>query len=154
MAFSHNSKLAKSEPSWGGVKKTALPRVAFADKGEADKKSSWKFPHHWIQDGKDENGDGVYDTGTMFLHRGGLKAAWAAANGARSEQEASSAVKAHLRRHMVDIGMGKEEAAAIAGISLAHMIRMDQKFIDLGYLEAKDFAKEHLLVHLHHANKI
>lgn len=154
MAFSHNSKLAKSEPSWGGVKKTALPRAAFADKGEADKKSSWKFPHHWVQNGEDTDGDGVYDAGTMFLHRGGLRAAWAAANGARSGQEASPAVKAHLRRHMVDIGMGKDEAAAIAGISLAQMIRMDQEFIDLNYINSRDFAKEHLLQHLYNENKI
>ena len=154
MAFVHNSKLAKSEPGCGGVKKTSLPRLAFADKGEADKKSTWKFPHHWIQNADDSDGDGIYDKGVMFLHRGGLRAAWAAAQGARSGQEASPAVKAHLRRHMIDIGMGKEEAASAADISFARMVEIDQELISLGYFKITDFSRERLLYYLRYENQI
>lgn len=102
--FTHNSTVADSEPSWGSVDKTALPRAAFADQGETDKKSTWGYPHHFIQNagGKDENG--VWTTGTMFLHEGGLNAAWAAAQGARSGQSASAEVKAHLEAHRRALG--------------------------------------------------
>jgi len=41
----------------------------------------------------------------MYLHRGGLAAAWAAAQGARSGKQASSAVKAHLQAHRKAVGM-------------------------------------------------
>jgi hypothetical protein len=46
-------------------------------------------------DASDEDG---YDiAGPLYLHRGGLSAAWQASNGARSGQEASRYVKARLR---------------------------------------------------------
>ena len=38
MAFHHNNT-AGNEPGWSDVDKTALPRLAFADQGESDKKS-------------------------------------------------------------------------------------------------------------------
>lgn len=105
--YSHNSKLADSEPSWGSVDKTTLPRIAFADKGEAEKKSTWKYPHHWIEnpDGVDDNG--ISQGGKMYLHKGGLNAAWSAANGARSGEEASSDVINHLKKHRDDLGLEK-----------------------------------------------
>ncbi|MBZ5707489.1 MAG: hypothetical protein LAN63_19265 [Acidobacteriia bacterium] len=107
-AFQHNSTVADKEPDWGSVDKTKLPRAAFADQGEPDKKSSWGYPHHWVQNGGGEDKNGVYTTGTMYLHRGGLAAAWTAANGARSGQQGSSAVKDHLNAHRKAIGMGEE----------------------------------------------
>jgi ATP-dependent Clp protease protease subunit len=102
--FSHNNTVSDSEPSWGGVDKTSLPRIAFADQGEADKKSTWSYPHHWVSGGSKDD-SGVYTTGTLYLHKGGLNAAWAAANGARSGQEASSAVKSHLEAHRKALGL-------------------------------------------------
>ena len=84
MAFSHNSKTSDSEPNWGSVDKTALPRNAHADQGEAGKKSTWSYPHHWISGGTQKDDDGIWINGTMYLHEGGLNAAWAAAQGARS----------------------------------------------------------------------
>ena len=105
MAFQHNSKLADREPAWSAVDKTALPRIAFADMGEPDKKSTWRFPHHWVQGGTRKDENGIWVDGTLYLHRGGLIAAWAAANGARSGQEASPAVKAHLNAHRAAIGL-------------------------------------------------
>lgn len=108
-ALTHNSNTADSEPSWGDVDKTKLPRLAFADMGEPDKKSTWGYPHHAVKDGGGMNEMGCFTTGTMYLHRGGLNAAWAAANGARSGQEASDAVKSHLQAHRKALGMDKEE---------------------------------------------
>lgn len=107
-AFTHNSTVADNEPDWGSVDKTKLPRPAFADQGESDKKSTWGYPHHWVQNGGGEDKTGVYTTGTMYLHRGGLGKAWEAANGARSGQQASTAVKDHLNAHRKAIGMGQE----------------------------------------------
>lgn len=105
MALSHNSTLTKSEPDWGSVDKTTLPRNAFADQGEPDKKSTWSYPHHFVENGK-VGAAGVYDSGDMYLHRGGLNAAWAAAQGAHTGQKASAEVIAHLEAHRKAIGMG------------------------------------------------
>lgn len=138
LAFQHNSTLAKNEPSWGSVDKTKLPRAAFAEKGDAGKKSSWGYPHHWVSGGK-VGADGTFSSGTMFLHKGGLRAAWAAANGARSGQNASSGVKAHLRRHMAAIGMGKKEVASIYGVTEITLELMDQEMIRSGLMTPEDF---------------
>lgn len=102
-SLTHNSTLAETEPAWSNIDKTKLPRSAFADMGEEDKKSTWKFPHHWVKGGE-VGEDGIYVSGTMYLHKGGLHAAWAAANGARSGVEASASVKAHLQAHRRAIG--------------------------------------------------
>lgn len=103
-ALAHNSKLKDNEPAWGNVDKTKLPRNAYADMGYPGKKSTWKYPHHWVVGGKVGN-DGVYTSGDMYLHKGGLIAAWAAAQGARSGKKASPSVIAHLQKHRKAIGI-------------------------------------------------
>ncbi len=103
LAFTHNSEIAEDEPAWSDVDKTKLPRMAFADQGESAQKSTWKYPHHWIKDGGNEDEDGVYTTGTMYLHEGGWQAAINAAHGARSGQNASQAVIDHLEGHRAAI---------------------------------------------------
>lgn len=103
--FTHNSTVADNEPGWASVDKTALPRAAFADQGDPEQKSTWGYPHHWISGGSTKDDNGVWTNGTMYLHEGGLNAAWAAAQGARSGQEASAAVKAHLNTHRTAIGL-------------------------------------------------
>jgi hypothetical protein len=108
-SLNHNSTLEKNEPDWGNVDKTKLPRAAFARKGEANKKSTWGFPHHWVKGGGKTNKDGIYTDGTMYLHRGGLAAAWAAANGGRSGQKAEASVLHHLNAHRKAVGMGEEK---------------------------------------------
>ena len=107
-ALTHGSNTADSEPGWASVDKTKLPRSAHARKGEAGEKSSWGYPHHFVSGGK-TNDEGVYTSGTMYLHRGGLRAALSAAGGARSGQKAESGVAAHLRRHANAIGMGEDD---------------------------------------------
>ena len=107
MGVTHNSNIQKREPSWGSVDKTSLPRVAFADHGDSRKKSSWSFPHHHIFDGTKKDENGIWQNGTMFLNSGGLKAAWAAAMGARSGEHASPHIIAHLRTHRRNIGVEK-----------------------------------------------
>lgn len=79
--YTHNSTFAASEPAWGTVNKSSLPDNAFADP------EARKYPHHWISKGK------------MYLHRGGLIAARAAAHGARTGKKASPAVLSHLNSH-------------------------------------------------------
>lgn len=104
MNFRHNSKLADDEPKWGEVDKKELPRLAFADEGEEDEVSTWGYPHHWVKGGTEKDDNGRWKDGTLYLHEGGLDAAWAAANGARSGKEASEAVKKHLEAHRKAIG--------------------------------------------------
>lgn len=103
MAFEHNSRLADSEPGWGGLDKTSLPRIAHADKGVPDKKTTWRFPHHWIKSGGDKDDKGVFTSGTMYLHRGGLNAAWQRAN--QKGIDTSGGVRAHLEAHRKVLGM-------------------------------------------------
>jgi hypothetical protein len=105
MAHQHNSRTAENEPAWSSVDKTALPRVAHADMGEPGKKSTWRYPHHWIKGGTTKDEDGIWVDGEMYLHSGGLNAAWAAANGARSGEKASREVLDHLRRHREALGL-------------------------------------------------
>ncbi len=123
-AFTHNSTVDEDEPDWGNIDKTKLPRTAFADTGESDKVSTWGFPHHYIKGGGSPDDDGRWTTGTMFLHRGGLGAARAAAEGARAGEEAAPAIKSHLATHAKAIGMGEEgrESAEMQYKSTRHNI--------------------------------
>lgn len=122
MALAHNSKIADKEPSWGSIDKTKLPRNAHADMGNLDEKSSWRYPHHFVKNGKVGGKNGVYISGDMFLHKGGLRAALQAIGGARSgKEESSSSVKAHLARHSKAIGMSDKETASLLSISIIEL---------------------------------
>jgi len=105
---SNKSETKKPEPNWATLDKTALPRQAFADQGEADKKSTWKFPHHWISGGTKKDENGIWKDGRMFLHEGGLNAARSAAGGGRTGQPASAAVRSHLQMHRDALDKQKE----------------------------------------------
>lgn len=104
----HNNTVADSEPSWGSVDKTALPLVAHvwnANNTDTGKKSTWKYPHHWIQNAGNKNDMGIWTTGTMYLHKQGVSVAWAAAMGARSGQRAAAAVINHIQAHRKALGL-------------------------------------------------
>lgn len=113
MAHKHNSTTSEPEPQWSAVDKAALPRVAYADMGDPDKKSTWRYPHHWIKGGTKKDDDGIWVDGEMYLHRGGLNAAWAAAMGARSGEKASEDVIEHLCRHRRALGIDKEAETVV-----------------------------------------
>ena len=125
MAFTHNSKVADREPDWGSVDKTKLPRIAFADTGVPDKVSTWRFPHHWVQNGGDPDENGRYTTGTLYLHRGGLNAAWAAAQGARSGEKADEAVIRHLQAHRRALGLDENRTESKAHESFVLKAEVD-----------------------------
>lgn len=97
--------LAKVEPKWGEVDKTKLPREAFADQGETDKKSTWRYPHHYVQGGGDLDANGTYSSGKFYLHRGGL----AAARQRAAQNNLTGAALKHLNDHAKAIGMGEEK---------------------------------------------
>jgi len=115
-ALTHNSKIDSNEPSWGSVDKTKLPRGAHAVTGEANKKSTWKYPHHWVKGGGKLSDLGVYTTGDMLCHRGGVIAAWSALMGARSGQRGPQAAIQHVQRHRKALGL--EKSVAREGIEL------------------------------------
>jgi len=133
-AFRHSSKVAENEPAWSRVDKTKLPRIAFADQGDPDKVSTWRYPHHWVEGGGDPDENGRYTTGKLWLHEGGLKAAWAAAQGARSGREAPAAVKAHLNAHRKDLGLD-EKSESVEG---ADQGRYECECLDCGYIMQTD----------------
>ena len=112
-ALTHTDEMDDEEPDWGDVDKSELPRNAFADQGDPDLKSTWRFPHHWVRGGQIGEND-IFESGDLLLHRGGLNAAFAAAQGARSGEEASEEVMEHLRAHRVSIGLESEEGEEAA----------------------------------------
>ena len=120
--FNHNSILADNEPDWGSVDKTKLPKVAFANHADSAK-SSWTYPHHWIKGGTVTDDNGIWQDGVMYLHKGGLNAAWAAAQGARSGQKASQEIIDHLDAHRKAIGEDKPSAQSDALIVNAKELR-------------------------------
>lgn len=98
-ALTHNSTLSEDpEPEWGEVDKDRLPDNAHAN----DERG---FPHHFVKDGGDPDEAGRYTTGDMFLHKGGLDAAWGASQGARTGEKASPEVIAHLSAHRNALGL-------------------------------------------------
>ena len=108
----HTSKAAETEPNWGSVDKASLPEVAFAWEApgtDGEKKSTWKYPHHWVQNPGNKNEDGIWTTGSFYLHEGGLRAAWAAAMGARSGERAPASVINHLQKHRRALGVQEQE---------------------------------------------
>ncbi|MGD0919550.1 MAG: phage major capsid protein [Thermodesulfobacteriota bacterium] len=146
-SLTHNSTVADSEPAWGDVDKTKLPRQAFARQGEPDKKSTWGYPHHWVSGGK-VGDEGVYTSGTMYLHKGGLNAAWAAANGAHTGKDADSGVKAHLEAHRKALGLDKkEEKKSLENYEVRETIKTYKYFRSLP-LAPGDIDKENRRVNL------
>ncbi len=81
-----------SSKAWGGIKKSTLPRACFLIQGDADHKDTWKLPVY--------ESDGKGGRGALNLN--GVKAAWAAVNGAHTgaPMDVPSAVKGQLRRWM------------------------------------------------------
>ena len=120
--FNHNSILADNEPDWSTIDKTKLPKLAFANHTDSAK-SSWTYPHHWVKGGTITDENGVWTDGVMYLHRGGLNAAWAAAQGARSSQKASQEVIDHLEAHRKAIGEDKPSAQSNPLIVNAQTLR-------------------------------
>jgi cation transport regulator ChaB len=116
-AFTHNSTLAKSEPKWSTVDKSKLPKEAFAVVGDPEKRSTWKYPHHFVKNG------------VMYLHSGGLKAGIAEASGARwhggkekaSKDSDAKMALVHMRKHAKDIGMGDFKKKAINSLGEAFL---------------------------------
>ena len=128
--MAHNSTVKKGEPSWGSVNKTKLPDSAFADS------KNRKYPHHWISGG------------TMYLHRGGLGAAWAAAQGARSGKQASSAVKAHLQKHRkaIDMGTDKKKQSENIQVDVNALHIMDQENPEFEFSESAEGVRKFRMV--------
>ena len=107
-AFTHNNEVKEDEPVWGSIKKTTLPRKAFvweASGTDPEKKSTWRYPHHWVANPGDKDANGVYTSGTMYLHKQGLGVAYAAAMGARTGAEAEPAIIRHLEKHRKALGL-------------------------------------------------
>ena len=94
--YKHTSSINDKEYSWEDIDITRLPSNAFANMDELDdkKKSTWKYPHHWV------------NLGDMYLHKGGLIYSLAAG---RNGTKASKEELAHLVDHINAINLGEEE---------------------------------------------
>ena len=116
VTFTHDSRTADNEPDWASVEKNRLPLAAYANRQTAEPhdRSSWKYAHHWVKDAGPADGDGTYRSGTLLLHRAGLKTAWAAAMRARAAGNADPEAIEHLRTHRRELGLdGRENAVEL-----------------------------------------
>lgn len=116
--FDHTSQTADDEPDWGNVDKTPLPPEAYGNWPEGpeftlQKKGSWSHPHHHIVNGEMGEND-IYTSGTLYVNRGGVAAAWAAAQGARSGVKANDYITNHIDEHRSDLGMTENELLGMA----------------------------------------
>ena len=145
--FLHNSDVDPEEPEWSEIDKTVLPLKAFAWEAPGtneEANSTWKYPHHWVKNAT-MGDDGVYVSGDMLLHTGGLNAAWAAANGARSGERAAAGVLAHLNKHRQDLAQAK----TVADIRLCKSVLEPQFTVDKdtgiisGYASVWDIVDHH-----------
>lgn len=112
MPLSHNSTINENEPTWGTVNKRKLPLNAFVKEApgtDPEKISTWKYPHHWVEDGEVDSDTGKYISGTMYLSKSGLAAAWAASQGARTGEKAVPAIISHIKKHRKALGLSKRE---------------------------------------------
>lgn len=122
--FRHTSNTDESEPNWGDVEKKSLPRIAHAVTGEPNKKATWKYPHHHIKSGGSKNDIGVFTTGTMFVNKGGVNAAWATLHGARSGERGPADAMAHVNKHRKALGIDK----SIETTDLGDMVKCSIEF--------------------------
>lgn len=134
--LTHNSMVASSEPDWGSVDKTKLPRQAFADQGEAEKKSTWSYPHHWVKNGQVGN-EGYYTSGDLYLHKGGLNAAWAAANGAHTGNKASQTVLNHLQAHRRALGLDQAQKGEPMGEEIIKRTELFRRSLPASSIEVR-----------------
>jgi hypothetical protein len=88
-------------PRWSEVDKARLPREAFAY-APTEERQTWKLPHHFLHEGK------------MYVHRGGVIAAWAALNGAHTGRpmDVPSYVRSHLLAARRALGLEQRRGAA------------------------------------------
>ncbi|MDH4127166.1 MAG: ATP-dependent Clp protease proteolytic subunit [Spirochaetota bacterium] len=112
----NSSRIAESEPSWATIDKRELPKEAFAD-GRSENASEWSYPHHFVTDGNVNEETERYETGTMYLHKGGLNAAWAAAQGARTGEKANEYIINHLNKHRKDLGLTDKNTTKMSNLT-------------------------------------
>lgn len=101
--LTHNSTVSKNEPSWNNVDKLKLSRNSHADMGKVEDSTTWRFAHHWTENGRTGEA-GIYIDGTMYLHAGGLEIALAETK----HMDDENPVRKHLLRHAFATGTRKE----------------------------------------------
>lgn len=94
----HDSQTSAQEPPFEDVDQDRLPDQAFADP------ESRQYCHHWVEAGGDEDEEGKFTSGQMYLHREGLRVATHEA-----ETDGADDVQDHLAEHRQALGMEDEE---------------------------------------------
>lgn len=97
--MSHTDATSPREPLWEDVDQEKLPDQAFADPGERE------YAHHWVENGGDQDEQGRYCSGTMYLHAAGCQLAHAQAEADDAEPETCD----HLSAHCEALGMSEED---------------------------------------------
>jgi hypothetical protein len=123
-----------SHTPWASINKACLPRSCFLDPGDAADKSTWRLPIYEGAGPKDA--DGHY-TQRGALNVNGVKAAWAAVNGAHTGQkmDVSSSIRSKLQSLM------QQYFGATANEGEARMIKKKARGLEFDE-ETQQFAKK------------
>ena len=104
----HNT-IAKNEPDWSDwidANRSKLPESAFADSEDRS------YPFYWVENGT-VGEDKKFDSGDMYIHQEGLKAARAAAMGAHTGQKASESIISKLKSHRKAAGLDTKDFSGL-----------------------------------------
>jgi hypothetical protein len=103
----NTNELNVNEPQWTEVDQNQLPQEAFAQ-NTSDNTAEWKYPHHYVLNGKIDKNTGRYASGKFFLHQSGLNNAYSQAVAAKARPEIVNHLKAHLESQMAEALKGIE----------------------------------------------
>ena len=125
----HGDNVKDSEPKWKDINKSELPNIAHAFYVDDKDKSTWKYPHHFISDD------------FMFLHKGGLNAAWAAFQKDKDnlEDDMMLEIEIHLQNHrdalnmkILTLSLGKDDKLTVEGEKDFKLTALEKSFKERG----------------------
>jgi len=135
--MNHSSSIDPNEPKWEEIDETKLPMSAFAEVGDPEDRSTWKYPHHFVKNGVIGE-SGLYESGELFLHRGKLLAL---ANSFEKSKDTDKVVLSEITKHIKDLGLNRKEEADEADVLVIKSFSKSVTSVDVDKESASKMAK-------------
>jgi len=135
--MSHSSSIDPNEPKWEEIDETKLPMSAFAEVGDPEDRSTWKYPHHFVKNGVIGE-SGLYESGELFLHRGKLLAL---SNSFEKSKDTDKVVLSEITKHIKDLGLNRKEEADEADVLVIKSFSKSVTSVDVDKESASKMAK-------------
>jgi len=135
--MNHSSSIDPNEPKWEEIDETKLPMSAFAEIGDPEDRSTWKYPHHFVKNGVIGE-SGLYESGELFLHRGKLLAL---ANSFEKSKDTDKVVLSEITKHIKDLGLNRKEEADEADVLVIKSFSKSVTSVDVDKESASKMAK-------------